>query len=235
MKTNDAGSLVWNAMEAHGGYGTWMSNGALQFRWIYLMQDIGPDAIVNTLQTVDPHSLQARHEVNDSDTTFGWDGKEAWIIPPDAKFAPPPRFWALTPYYFVGIPFVFGDLGAQFKMEPDWEFEGVSYHQVRVTFSSGDAPDDYYILLIHPETNKVHGARYIVTSSLVTDGTPKPEKLITFEKHADIGGVLIPTHHRTFSMNGDEIGEKVREADASEMKWISPAPDLSAPADAKIL
>lgn|GEM_PF-5619565 len=74
-----------------------MSNGALQFWWIYLVQDLGPDAIVNTLKTVDPHGLQARHEVNDSDTKFGWDGNESRILPPDTAFTPPPRFCALRP------------------------------------------------------------------------------------------------------------------------------------------
>gem|GEM_PF-2723943 len=32
MKINDASLLMWNAMEAHGDCGTWVSNGALQFR-----------------------------------------------------------------------------------------------------------------------------------------------------------------------------------------------------------
>lgn len=235
LQSSDAGSLVWEAMEAHGGFDTWMSNGALQFRWTYRMQDLGPEAIVDTVQIFNPANFQVRHEVVDSDTTFGWTGKDAWIHPADATFKPPPRFWALTPTYFVGIPFVFGDLNASFTDAPDWTFEGTAYRQVKVTFSAGDAPDDYYILLLHPETKKVHGARYIVSSPLVTDGTPKPEKLITFEKHEDVGGVMFPTYHRTFSMNGDELGEKVREAEAQGYEWKKPAPSMVPPKGSKTL
>lgn len=237
MRSSEAGTLVWQAMEAHGGYKSWISNGALKFQWIYRMKDLGPEAIVDTVQIVDPKTMQARHEVSGTNTVFGWTGEKAWIHPPDAVFNPPPRFWALTPLYFIGIPFVFGDLNARFEKVDDWVFEGQTYKQVKVTYdaSAGDSPEDYYILLIHPDAKKVHGARYIVTSDLVTDGTPKPEKLITLESFADVEGILLPTEYRSFTMNKDTLGDLIRDASAKDISWVKPSPDMSPPQGARSL
>ncbi len=126
---------------------------------------------MNTLQTVDPKTLAIVHEVAGKDIKFGMskDG-EYWIRPRDAEFTPPYRFWALTPYYFLGIPFVFNDENASFeKLAEMKEFEGKEYEQVKVTYNdkAGDSPDDYYVLLIDPETKLTRGAYYIVTSDLL--------------------------------------------------------------------
>lgn len=238
LKASAGGSRIADAMETHGGYARWLENGVLHFRWVYHMSDRGPDAVVNTLQWVDPDSLEALHEVADSDIRFGWTGSDAWVHPADATFTPPPRFWSLTPFYFVGVPFVFGDLGANFKELGTFIFEDQAYDQVKVTYNpgSGDAPDDYYIVLIHPETSQVAGVRYIVTSDLVSKGGPVPEKLLTLEAPVEADGIRLPTRHRTFLMNGDEVGEQIRTAEGSGFEWIArETVDFTPPADAKVL
>jgi len=242
LNESEGGRLLAQSMDAHGGLENWLNAGVLEFRWTYHMSDMGPDKIVDTLQQVDPSTLKAAHQVPGTDTTFGWDGTEAWISPPDAEFPTPPRFWALTPYYFVGIPFVFGDVNARFQLLEDIEFQGKLYNQVKVTYlpGSGDAPDDYYIILIQPESKLVAGARYIVTSPLVAKGGPPVEKLITLEAYAKYGGLLIPTYHRTFKMgvdgDPDAVGEMMRFATTKEIRWRKDAVlELIPPADAKRL
>ncbi|MDA0348265.1 MAG: hypothetical protein O3C43_14920 [Verrucomicrobia bacterium] len=236
LSQNEGGQLMAEAIEAHGGLKHWLKNEVLEFRWIYHMNDRGPDVKTNTLQRVDTSSFKAVHEMPDSDIRFGWTGTEAWLHPADAPAQRlNPRFWALTPYYFIGIPFVFADINANYEKLPDnFEFEGTTYQQVKVTFNpgTGDAPDDYYIVLINPETKMVGGARYIVTSPIVARNGPGPEKLITLEAFTKLGGVSLPTKHRSFTMNGNTLGEHIRDADALEYKWLKRAEvDFEAPED----
>ncbi|MCZ6673956.1 MAG: hypothetical protein O7C75_13575 [Verrucomicrobia bacterium] len=226
MSKNEGGRLLAEAIQAHGGHKQWLLNEVLEFRWTYHMTDRGPNAVTETLQRVDTSSLEAVHELPGSDVRFGWTGKEAWLMPADAPRRPNPRFWALTPYYFIGIPFVFADLNSNFeKFEAGIEFEGTVYDQVKVTFNpgTGDAPDDYYIVLIHPETRLVGGVRYIVTSKLVARNGPGPEKLLTLEDYAVLGDIHLPSKHRTFSMDGNSPKDHMRSAEATEYQWLKRA------------
>ena len=194
-----AKQLVMDSIEAHGGKDKWYGNGQLQFQWKYHMSDKGPEAVVDTIQTVDTSSLDVVHEVVGKDIRFGISGGESWILPEDAEFSPPPRFWALTPFYFIGIPFVFNDENANFEiLESPMAFEGKDYTQVKVTYTkdAGDSPDDYYVLLIDPETKLTKGAYYIVTSKLVAPNGPGPAKFISLDDLQDVSGVLLAGGHR---------------------------------------
>lgn len=215
--------LVMESIVAHGGTEKWYGNGQLQFQWKYFMTDRGPEAVVDTVQTVDPSTMAVVHEVVGKDIRFGMNGGEVWIRPQGAEFMPPPRFWALTPFYFVGIPFVFNDPNANFEILPEeMEFEGKAYTQVKVTYekTAGDSPDDYYVLLIDPETKLTRGAYYIVTSDLVAKDGPAPPKFITLDDLTDVGGVKLASGHRTFEMADGNIGAQMRFTEVSGVKWL---------------
>lgn len=230
---DSARDLVMESIAAHGGKDKWYGRGQLQFRWKYHMTDRGPDAVVDTVQTVDPSTMAVVHEVVGKDIRFGMNGGEVWIRPEGAEFSPPPRFWALTPFYFIGIPFVFNDPNANFEILPEeMEFEGKSYTQVKVTYNkaAGDSPDDYYVLLIDPETKLTRGTYYIVTSELVAPDGPGPAKFLTLDDLQDIGGVKLAGGHRTFKMTDGEIGEQMRFTEVSGVKWLPEGTvDLSVP------
>lgn len=216
-------SLVMKSIEAHGGTEKWYGSGQLQFRWTYHMTDRGPEAIVDTVQTVDPKTLAVKHEVVGKDITFGLNNGVDWIRPKDSEFTPHPRFWALTPTYFLGIPFVFNDENANFEVLSDtMEFEGKKYTQVKVSYNqeAGDSPDDYYVLLIDPETKVTRGAYYTVTSNLLDRDQPSPPKFISLDDLQDVGGVKLAGGHRTFSMEEGEITEQMRFTEVSGVKWL---------------
>ncbi|MFD2256901.1 hypothetical protein ACFSSA_09455 [Luteolibacter algae] len=232
--TDEARELVMESIEAHGGKDKWYENGLLHFRWQYHMSDKGPEAILDTVQTVDPASLDVVHEVVGSDVRFGMSGGEVWIQPEDGEFASPPRFWSLTPFYFIGIPFVFNDESANFELLDDkLEFEGKDYTQVKITYDkdAGDSPDDYYVLLIDPDTKLTKGAHYTVTNKLVAPNGPGPAKFITLDDFADIDGVKLAGGHRTFKMTDDgKIGEQMRFTNVSDVKFLPRGSvDLSMP------
>jgi hypothetical protein len=98
------------------------------------MSDKAPEAIVDTVKTVDPSTMAVVHQVEGKDVSFGMNAGTGWIRPERAEFTPPPRFWALMPFYFIGIPIVFNDPNADFEIQADgMEFEGKGYSQVKVT------------------------------------------------------------------------------------------------------
>lgn len=106
LNATDAGKVLWSAMEAHGGLKNWYTNGFLSFRFNY--QPVNGKGIRDSYQTIDTWNNKARHNsITDKNDVFGWDGKEAWVKAKDSiSFAYDTKFWALTPIYFSGQPFV---------------------------------------------------------------------------------------------------------------------------------
>lgn len=229
--------LLDESIAAHGGMEKWHDNGLLTFRWQYHMTD--KDKIVDTISIVDPTSLDVVQTAQDSDILFGQSEGKTWIFPKDAEFTPPPKFWALTPFYFIGIPFVFDDPGVTATLLPETiKFEGRDWPQVKITYSedSGDSPDDHYVLLIDPETKITRGAYYTVTNPLVYDGGELVEKLITLDNLQDVNGVQLAHGHITYSMTKGMVDHQMRHTKVSGVQWLSrDTADLSVPEDVKIL
>ena len=123
---------------------------------------------------------------------MGFNGDVAWITPGPEAFASPARFWALTPYYFVGMPFVLADPGAQFESLPDATLDGQTYELVKVTYAAGtgDAPDDYYILYLHPGSHRLDALRYVVTypgfAEKLGDRGRTPETLMRYARWVEV-------------------------------------------------
>jgi len=240
LRRTEGGQRMLEAIAAHGGLERWFANGPLRFRWVYHMTDRGPDAKMDTIQIIDKWSSRAWHRLpGDSKITFGWTGDKAWVHPADADPQLPVAFWALTPYYFVGVPFVLADAGTNHELLPEQiAFEAQDYDQVKVTFDpgTGEAPDDYYIVLIHPETDQVKGVRYIVTDPRLGNDEPGPEKLLTYENYRRVQGVLLPRGHRSYSMNGDEVGEQIRHAEVRQTAFVTvPESRFHIPEGARVL
>ena len=216
-------ALVMESIVAHVGKEKWYNSGQLQFRWTYHMTDRGPDVVVDTIQTVDPKTLAVKHEVVGKEITFGMSDGVDWIRPEGTEFTPPPRFWALTPTYFLGIPFVFNDENANFTVLPDaMDFQGKAYTQVKITYNkqAGDSPDDYYVLLIDPETKVTRGAYYTVTSNLLGLDKVGPPKFISLDDLQDVGGLKLASGHKTYAMPDGKIGEQMRFTEVRGVKWL---------------
>jgi len=236
--TDAARALVRESIKAHGGIEKWRSNGALKFRWTYHMTDAGK--VVDSVQTVDPVSMNAFHTVPNSDEMFGHSNGKYWVSEADIKFFPPPRFWTLTPIYFLGIPFVFEDDNANFELLSDKkEFKGKKYSQVKITYraGAGDSPDDYYVLLIDPDTKLTRGAYYTVTHPLLYKGGELVEKFISLDKLTNVDGLSLAGGHQSFSMSSGVISKKViRHTDISEVEFLPREDvDFSIPNGAKLL
>ena len=228
LSGNEAGRLLWSSIEAHGGLERWYENGPITFRFRYAPVDETKPAR-DTFQTVDTWSSRARHNMQDQPShQFGWDGEVAWSNF-DAS-AIRPRFWALTPYYFVGIPFVLADEGVVLRPAGTERFEERDYDLIHASFEggTGDAPDDYYIVYIDRETKRVGGVRYVVSyPGFFPDGGHTPEKLMSYDGSRTVDGIILPESYRTFSWDTETAlpGDLVTKTTLSDVGFEPQTPD----------
>ncbi|WP_412070440.1 hypothetical protein [Rubrivirga sp. IMCC43871] len=241
LEASDAGRRVLAAIDAHGGLRAWYANGPLRYRYAYVRLDsTGAPAgdPLDTRQLVDPWSARAVHTLAaDSSVSFGWTGTQAWARPAGAELPTDGRFWALTPYYFVSIPFVFADPGVRLALAPADTVEGRPVDVVHVAFEAGtgDAPDDYYDLLLDPATDRVVGVRYVVSyGPFNPEGGHTPETLMLYDGAQTVGGATVQEGFRSFAT---ATGQPKARGTVTELAAAPETPDAAfgRPPDAEVL
>jgi len=235
LMASPGGKIIWESMEAHGGLANWYKGKNLKFRFNYAPIGKAPN---DTIETVDLWSARSRHTlVSDPTISFGWDGTQAWVSPAGAEVGTNPRFWSLTPYYFVGVPFVLGDGGTQLTVEAPVTFEGKTYDTVRVAYEAGTGDaSDFYVVYFDQKTRKVAGLRYVVTyKGFFPDGGHSPEKFMTYEGEQDIDGIKLPKTFRTFKWDGTKTGEHVTNVTLSDVSFQPEFSDFDVPAGAAVV
>ena len=220
LEANDAGKVVWNAMKAHGGLERWYANGALSFRFDYKPLDGSTQR--DSYQTIDTWSNKARHtSATDSTAHYGWTGDTAWVKAKDSTaFAYDTKFWALTPIYFLGQPFILDGDGVNLELLPQENYKEHTNDVVKVTFDAGtgDAPDDYYILYFDAETHLLKVIRYIVSyPAYFKDGGHAPEKFMDVLGEKEVDGIILPTAYKTHWLAENNLpGEYITEITVSD-------------------
>ena len=199
LSEDRAGRILLKSIKAHGGLKTWYRNGPLRFRYDYVPQGDGTER--DTLQTVDTWRALARHSLpEDASKQYGWNGDQAWKKPSSWKPGYDVRFWALTPYYFVGMPFVLADPGVNLTHEGRADMMGHDCHVIRATFGEvGISPDDFYVLYIDAKSGHLHALRYIVSyPKYFPEGGHSPEKLMTYDGRRTVDGITFADSYRFF-------------------------------------
>ena len=219
LTSTEAGQVIWDAMEAHGGLQTWYANGALAMRFNY--QPIDGSTQRDTYQVVDTWNNRAVHwSVKDSTQSYGWTGTTAWLKANDETVFPyDTKFWAITPLYLMGFPFVLDGEGVNLELLTDSDYKGKTNKVVKITFDAGtgDAPDDYYILHFDAETNLLIGTRYIVSyPQYFKDGGHAPEKFMEVGPLVNTQGILLPSELKTHWTVDGKPGEHITQIDISD-------------------
>ncbi|MBS9462017.1 hypothetical protein KIM67_06315 [Flagellimonas sp. 389] len=223
LTASEAGKVVWNAMEAHGGLEKWYDNGPISFRFKY--QPLDGSTPRDTYQSIDTWRSRARHyQVGDSTQQCGWDGENSWIIAKDStSFAYDTRFWALTPYFFMAQPFVLDGKGVNLELLPQKKHNDSVQDVVKVTFDAGtgDAPDDYYVLYFDAQTHKLTVIRYIVSyPGYFEKGKHLPEKFMTLHGEQTVEGISFPKTYKTHWLKEDETaGEHITNITLSNTEF----------------
>ncbi|WP_116106984.1 DUF6503 family protein [Lewinella sp. IMCC34191] len=227
MEGDSAGSRVLRAIEAHGGLETWYGNGPLYYHFNYQPLDDGSPR--NTFAYNDYARSRAVHYLaTDTTQRFGFDGQQAWSLTGERVAGMSPRFWSLTPYYFVGLPFVLADEGVRFESLPAGDLNGQAYELVKVTFAdgTGDAPDDYYVLYLNPETGQLDALRYIVSyPGYFPDGGHNPEKLMVIIGKTKVDGITLPAGYDTYWWTDGGQGEHITDIDVTDYAFRPSLPD----------
>ena len=213
LSTTEAGKIVWKAMEAHGGLDNWYNNGPIGFHFNYQPLDGG--VARNTYQIINPWNSTARHQdFEDRSKEYGWDGKQAWVTTKDtASFKYNTRFWSITPYFFIGQPFVLDGQGTNLESLGKRTHADKSYDAIKVTFDAGtgDAPDDYYVLYFEESTHQLGVIRYIVSyPAYFNKGEHLPEKFMTVQGLTTVNKIVLSTGYHTHWLAEDETaGEHI--------------------------
>lgn len=240
LMASEAGKVVWAAMKAHGGLDTWYKNGSLGMRFKY--EPLDGKTPRDSYEVVDVWSNRVVHNsVDDPEAKFGFTGKEAWIKAADSTaFNYDVKFWALTPLYLMGHPFVEDGEGVNLELLSDTTYKGKRNKVVKVTYDpgTGDAPDDYYILHFDADTYLLTATRYIVSyPEYFKDGGHNPEKFMEVGDLVNVNGVLLPSELKThWTVNG-KPGEYITKIEILDMEFKSGLPSnfFDAPEGAKKL
>ncbi len=144
-----------------------------------------------------------------------FDGEKVWLTP-ESSSKDGARFDVFTWSYFFNLPYKLSDTGTNVVLKDD----GV----LRLTFDAGtgDAPDDWYDLYKHSESDLLIYAGYIVTYG----GTPAVKAAtnahaIGYEDYKSIDGIPI-AHQWKFYNYSDTVDTTTTIGDAvlSNIKFI---------------
>lgn len=240
LDATPGGKIIARAIATHGGLEQWYSRGPVKFQFTYTPVDT-TKAERDTVQVIDTWSSRARHNMPGDDTIqFGWDGAQAWTTSEELPVKP--RFWSLTPFYFVAVPFVFADEGVNLEAMGEIKFEERTYDLVKATFNegTGDAPDDFYIVYVDRETSRVGGVRYVVSyPGFFPDGGHSPEKFMAYDSEQRIDGVVFAKTFRTFSWDAEKQSpiEVVTNSRMTEVSFDAATPSsfFAVPEGAKVI
>ena len=239
LMNSSAGQRVLAAINAHGGLENWYANSPLEYHFNYRPEPGEQGSVRNTLILNDYVNARAVHKTMEpAGMSFGFDGQDAWKGGPDEESGMSPRFWSLTPYYFVGLPFVLADEGINFEELAPTELDGTEYTPIKVTYAAGtgDADQDYYVLYLDPATNQLRALNYIVSyPGFFEEGTHLPEKLMRIKGYEVVDGIALPTGYSTYW--SDAPDKKITDISVSDyaFKPATPATAFDKPAGAVVV
>ena len=181
--------------------------------------------------------LQTRRNRIDGDGfTVAFDGARAWSTPgPDAAGLPS-RFVTLGSFYFIGMPFVFGDDGVVVTPQGTQTFRGTSYDVMRVSYrtGTGHTSKDDYMIFIEPTSRRLALIHHSVTENEAVERVTW-----TFDEWQTVNGLLVPARMTFYAgWNPDDPGEgasftieDVRITDRAPDAMLYQAPDHAATDD----
>lgn len=222
--------LLQKVFDAHGGLDDWLRYTSLQYA-------LAPNSDEETeeQQLIDLKSRKVLIEGNGF--KLGMDGENVWVSPNKAAFAGgSARFYHNLLFYFFGMPFVMSDPGCIYEDMGSKEINGKQYQAIKVSFEegTGDADDDFYVLNINPETNRLEILLYTVTYG--SNEKHENYNAIIYDWQ-EVGHLIVPKKLTGYKYSDGTIGEKRYEKEFTKVIFNEHAPDemlFSMPANAEI-
>lgn len=170
--------------DAHGGLDRWRAQ--RQFSYALDGFPLSQQVARPHRQTVDLRTR--RNRIESEGFTVGFNGKVAWSVPGPDAVGLPIRFFNLGSFYFIGMPFVFGDDGVVLQEKGYGTFDGKTYRVVDVRYAgeTGHSSEDQYTLFIDPETNRLALINHSVTEIGIERVT------WVFDEWQQVNGFIVP-------------------------------------------
>ncbi len=203
--------------EAHGGLDRWQAQRT--FSYVLDGFPLSPQVAKRNRSTVD---LRNRYNRIESDGfVVGWDGEQAWTDPGPDAVGLKPRFFSLGSFYFIGMPFVFGDDGVVLEDKGYGTYDGKTYKVVQVGYvrGTGYSYEDDYTLFIDPDTDRLALMSHSVTEIGVERVT------WVFDEWQEVNGLVVPsrmTFHQGWNPENPVDGATFTITD---VKFDTAAPD----------
>jgi len=211
ISSSNLQAQLHEALKAHGGIETFRQFGTLE----YDLKDFpGPKAALNDHQLFDLYSRRAL--ISSDSYRIGFDGEQVWITDPEA-LGMPARFYAFSPFYFLGLPFFFADPGCKHEFLGTKTLDDKEYDVVKFFYEAGigDTADDNYVAYFDKETHLLNLVHYIVTYPAFTGGK-SPDELerhaIVYDEWQKLNGLLVP---KKVTSHGWQEGKLISESPRS--------------------
>ena len=122
---------------------------------------------------------------------MGFNGAEVWVEA-DTTYKGDPEFYHNLMFYFYAMPFVLADPGIYYEPAPSFQFEGITYNGLAISFDDGvgNSPKDEYFIYFNPENNQMAWLGYTVT--YFSGETSENVKWIRYHDWYEINGVRLP-------------------------------------------
>ena len=190
-------------IEAHGGLAAWSSAPTVSFECTFL--PAGASSPIVSREVIEQGARRAYIDYPGTQMRLAWDGERAWSESWNGPY--PPRFMALLNYYFVNLPWLAMDPGVILG-DPGsgrlWD-DPTEYVTIKMTFEPGvgDTPDDYYVLFVHPTSNRLKACRYIVTyTEILPEGMEStPEHTLVYDELVQVDGLMVPTRCSIYELD----------------------------------
>lgn len=217
-------------LRTHGGLEKWKGFKTLEYDLKHQN-----DSVPTEHYTLD---LISRKDLTVADSfKIGFDGKEVWVAPNRAAFkGRSARFYHNLYSYFLTIPFIVSDPGVNYSTDT-LTLDGKLYDAIKVTFNEGvgDADDDYYQMLIDPQTHRMEKLLYTVT--YYSGEAHENYNALSYENFIDVNGLQLPSKLVGYKYSAGKTGDKRYEVTFHNLTLKSESPDqgiFSMPAGAEI-
>lgn len=182
-------------LDAHGDWSKWLNAKAMSYVMIHETNLTLENYFIN---------LDTREtRIDASNFQIGFDGDSVWISPNREVFeGNSVRFYHNLYFYFLTIPYIFTDPGVTVEKVNDRILNNKTYEtfQAKMSKDVGDSPEDTYLMLVDPQTNRLEYLLYTVTFFGNNDPVMSALK---YDDYRSIDGVEFPRILTGYSLEND--------------------------------
>jgi len=211
MTAQNSKTIINKMIEAHGGLEKWRTATSLSFE----KEEPTRNMTVRSVESIEPITRRVHIVWPDLKSELYSDGKDVWSS--NWSFPFPPKMLALIDFYFLSLPWVTQDPGVVLGTAEKGRLPGDSrdYLAVKMTFaqSTGWTPDDYFTLMIDPDTYELKGAEWITTDAAALDANQAPLDAkyagpfyYVIRETKKAGGLLFMTRYQQLLPDGTPFG-----------------------------